>query len=277
MTWVRWFRVDALASSRQECSGRLRTALSQGTTRIASVLVALLVVATITACGQTLSASGAQTQVQAYATPPRATATPAVSATPTVDSGAPEWIPLTSSAPAAVLAAIKQSTLFNLNCPPGGDCQQDLTHLGTPTLVTELRTPTTTRATDFYIMPILDAAGDVTAVAAAELNAAHTALQVAGISGNGPRWPNLVTAAGAIAVVQAQHHTGLRSGTHPHLVWMPFDTSALETGRIVWSAGGKGPQDPVWLVPGTDGNDHVVGTDGRAYYLRQIPLSQAQP
>jgi hypothetical protein len=241
------------------------------------VLVALLVVATITACGQTLSASGAQTQVQAYATPPRATATPAVSATPTVDSGAPEWIPLTSSAPAAVLAAIKQSTLFNLNCPPGGDCQQDLTHLGTPTLVTELRTPTTTRATDFYIMPILDAAGDVTAVAAAELNAAHTALQVAGISGNGPRWPNLVTAAGAIAVVQAQHHTGLRSGTHPHLVWMPFDTSALETGRIVWSAGGKGPQDPVWLVPGTDGNDHVVGTDGRAYYLRQIPLSQAQP
>jgi hypothetical protein len=276
MTRVCWFRVDAMVSRDQECPRRLRSSLRQGTTRIASVLVALLVIATIAACGQTSSASGAQGQ----AAPPIATATArttsAVSVTPTVDYGAPEWIPLTSTTPAAVLTAMKQSTLFNLTCPPGGDCQQDLTHLGTPTLVTELRTPTATSATDFYIIPILDASGNVTAVAAAELNAAHTAIQVAGISGTGPRWPNLVTAAGAIAVVQAQHHTGLRSGARPHLVWMPFDMGDLEAGRIDWSAGGKGPQDPVWLVPGADGSDHVVGTDGRAYYLRQIPLSQTQ-
>lgn len=33
------------------------------------------------------------------------------------------------------------------------------------------------------------------------------------------------------------------------------------------------PADPIWLVPGADGQDHIVGADGRAYYLKDLPIA----
>lgn len=233
--------------------------------------ICLLVLAVVAACGQRSSPAGAR----AGATVTSAL-TSAVSTTPAVDYGAPLWIPLKSSSPADILAAVKQSTLFHLNCSPSSDCLQDLSHLGTPVLVTELRTQETRTSTDYYIIPVLDTAGNMDALASAELNCAHTAIHVQGISGSGPRWPRLVTADGAVAGVQAQHHTGLRSGARPTLVRLPLDQFALQTGQIVWTARGKSALDPVWLVPDTDGKDHLVGADGRAYYLSQFPLALSQ-
>lgn len=231
---------------------------------LACLFMCLVVLAAVAACGQVSPPAGARA------------ATSVASPTPTVDDGAARWMPLKSQAPADVLAAFTQSLLFHLNCPTGPDCQQDLSHLGTPTLVTEVRTPATRSGSDFYIVPILDAEGTMHALASAELNPAHTAIHVQGISGSGPRWPRLVTADGAVAVVLAQHHTGLRSGARPTLVWLPLNQVALQTGQIVWNAGGKSALDPVWLVPGADGRDHFVGSDGRAYYLSQFPLAPAQ-
>jgi hypothetical protein len=41
-----------------------------------------------------------------------------------------------------------------------------------------------------------------------------------------------------------------------------FNSIAYQTGQITWSAGGAGPQNPIWLVPGADCKLYFVGTDG---------------
>jgi hypothetical protein len=261
----------AVGSGRQVYLIRRHASRSRAATRtvvrIAHLLLSLLVLAALAGCGQAVSL------VNRHAAP---VATMTASPTTADNAAAPDWILLQSNSPAAVLAAAKQSRLFTMNCPPDTDCYQDLTHLGTPMLVTELRTSAARSATDVYIIPILDAAGQVDALASAALNAAHTAIHVQTITSGGsigPLWPHLVTADEAVARVQAQHHAGLRPGSHPQLVWLPFDATALQTGQIVWRAGGMDPEDPVWCVPGTDSKDHIVGTDGHVYFLSQIPLA----
>ena len=111
----------------------------------------------------------------------------------------------------------------------------------------------------------------------AQLNAKHTAINVGSISGTDPAagWPSkLVSASQAVEIVEVQQHTRLRAGANITLIYMAtYDTAAVETGQINWSAGGAGPMDPIWLIPGAGGRDHFVRTDGRAYYLRQLPLA----
>lgn len=164
---------------------------------------------------------------------------------------------------------------------PSTDWQGGLSDLGTPVLVQALRTPTTPNVRGCYIVPILsaknpDPSSNVVGLVSAVLNPAHTAIQVGGISGNsdgpGASWPRVGSAYTAIAAVQVQHHVGLRTGTQPTLVYLLIDEFALKSGKAVWTGGGKGAADPVWLIQGTDGKSHIVGTDGRVYYISQIPL-----
>ncbi len=192
------------------------------------------------------------------------------------------WIPLSSQSSTDILAAIKQAPFLAVvsSAPPGSDGYTDLSRLGTPVLVIAYRAPgdVSASALDFYEVPVLTAAGTATDTINAQLNAAHTALYVGSISGADPsdHWPaQLVSADQAAQVVVATFHTGLRSGSNIQLIYLAaYNTAAVETGQVYWDAGGGGPQNPIWLVPGADAHDYFVGTDGYAYSLAQLPLTQ---
>ena len=231
------------------------------------LLLGLAVVVVIGA----LAAAGCQPSPSSSAKP----ATSATSATPTTQAASGEWIPLRSTAAADILAAARQSSLFQGDQSESGD-HADLSRLGAPVFVRAVQPPGAPAGLypDFYVTPVLDASGSATDAAELELNPTRTAIQVVAIvTYSQPHADGAVaslTASAAIAAVSAQHHTALRSGASPQLVYFPADAAAPQTAA--WTGGGVFPADPIWLVPGADGGDHLVGDDGRVYDPDQLPL-----
>ena len=196
------------------------------------------------------------------------------------DSGA-DWIPLRSTTPGDIIAAARRSTLFREKRTGNGDQVQDLSRLGTPVLVQPLRPSAivggqTVIYPDFYVIPILNAATATTDAAELELNPAHTAIHViALVTYTQPRAQGrvaLLRARDALAAVTTRAHVALRSGAQPRLVYIPLDAQAQVRGQLVWKAGGELPADPLWLVPGADGQEHLAGNDGNIYLPSQVPV-----
>jgi hypothetical protein len=212
------------------------------------------------------------------------TTTAASSATQALPSAAKTWIPLNGQSAAAVLAAVRQSAFFQMvtSAPPDSDGYTDLSHLDAPVLVLSYgsnKEGGSVNAPDYFEIPVRSSAGLVDNVISAELNRAHTAIYVGSLSGVGPTptWPgHLVDASAAIQIVQVQRHTGLRPDTQAHLIYLAaFNTAAFEKGPNPlppWTAGGGGPQAPIWLVPGADGHDYFVGMDAQSYTLAELPV-----
>lgn len=199
-------------------------------------------------------------------------------ATPTTQAAPGEWIPLRSTAAADIQAAARQSSLFQGDQSESGD-HADLSRLGTPVFVRAIL-PAGAPAglyPDFYVIPILDATGAATDAAELELNPARTTIQVIAIvTYSQPHADGAVARladSAAVAAVSAQHHSALRTGASPQLIYFPADPAAQQTAA--WTGGGEFPADPIWLIPGADGRDHLVGDDGRAYSLDQLPLVAA--
>ncbi|MGZ3666799.1 MAG: hypothetical protein ACXWQR_12940 [Ktedonobacterales bacterium] len=189
-----------------------------------------------------------------------------------------EWITLKSQSPADVLAAVHQSQHFNHQCAEQDDCLHDLSRLGTPQLVRAILSSHMNNMPDCYVIPVLDASHNTVGVAVAKLNASHTALTVADIVTYPQPRPNNGTIAriqpdAAVEAVVKQHHTTLRANVQPQLVYFPFDFAGEKAGTVTWNGGGQFPYDPLWLIQGMDGRDHVVGDDGRAYYLQELPVA----
>jgi hypothetical protein len=195
------------------------------------------------------------------------------SATTNYSSG---WIPLKSTSSSAIIAAARQSTLFNVNRKGSGDFLKDLSHLEAPVLVRALQTPGSVVMPDYYIIPIDNATGKMVGAAELELNASHTSIQVTSIVTYTSAHPHgqvsQVAKSAALMDLANQRRVAVRSGAQPQLVYIPIDAAALETGEVVWNGGGTSPTDPVWLIPGADGQNHLVGADGHAYEMSSVPV-----
>ena len=195
---------------------------------------------------------------------------PGKPACPTPDPG---WVPLASTSPGDVLAAMKQTWIFHIDLNDGGDHIQDLSHLGTPILVRGLAQEGMTNP-DYYALPIMNARGAITDVGQFELNVNHTALRFVGISGFDGSHPIVrQSSIGAIDAVRTQRHVALKAGAHPYLVYVSINAGDLQTGKVVWTAGGLWPGNPLWLVPGADGTNYIFGNDGKVYAQHEIPMS----
>lgn len=197
-----------------------------------------------------------------------------------------DWIPIRSTAPGDLIAAARQSTLFRqadagvVTSDGNGDHMRDLSRPGTPVLVRALRPAgaSASQYPDFYVVPILDTGGAATDAAELALNPAHTAIHVIAIvTYSQPHAHGAIArmnAGAALAAVRDQHHAAALSGIAPKLVYFPGDAAAQETGQVTWDGGGQFPADPIWVVRGADGHDHVVGANGRAYFPSQLPMQQ---
>lgn len=189
-----------------------------------------------------------------------------------------QWIPLASQASGDVMAAAKTSRLFGINADGRGDTPS-LSHLGTPQLVRALAPAGAPVVPDYFDLPILDANGTIIGVVLCELNPSHSAIAVAAIVQYGTPHSSgsiaEVSMQQAVLNVAAQHGVALLSGAQPRLVYFPFDFGAQETGKLTWVAGGESPDNPVWDVPGADGKDHIVGSDGHVYYSNELPIMAA--
>lgn len=187
------------------------------------------------------------------------------------------WISLNSESPADIIAAARKSPLFNVDRSGNGDYVKDLSHLGTPVLVHALHAPNGIVLPDCYVIPVHDGSGATMAAAELELNPAHSAILVMAIVTYTKAHPHdtipRMGQGAALSAVATQHHTSLRAGAQPELVYFPVDALAQATGKIVWVSGGEYPGDPIWLVPGADGQDHIVGADGHVYFLKDLPIA----
>jgi hypothetical protein len=189
-----------------------------------------------------------------------------------------QWIAIASTSPTDVVAAARQSSMLQQNLVGNGENPSNLSRLGSPVFVRALQ-PAGAAAgqfPDFYVVPILDTAGAATDAAELQLNPSRTAIQVVAIVTFSQPHPlgaiSLMTATQAIAAVQVQEHIALRASALPEQVYFPADAAALQSSEVTWTAGGAFPADPIWLVPGADGRDHLVGDDGRTYTPDQLPM-----
>lgn len=255
--------------SRKRSSARLRASRQRRVERIGKFLLgnlvyvalggaALLLAFTIVAFAQHIPPSNADNN--GYGVP-----------TPTT-----QWIRLPSKTPAGIIMAARQSALFNENRSGSGDYIKDLSHLENPVLVHALQVRGGVQMPDYYVIPIDNASGAMVGAAELELNANQTAIQVAAIITYPTPRPHgqmvRMSAQTAQTTAQVQHHIKMKAGTTPTLVYFPVDAALQQSGKIHWNGGGEYPADPIWLIAASNGQDQVVGTDGRVYSVSSLPF-----
>jgi hypothetical protein len=163
-----------------------------------------------------------------------------------------------------------------------GDVQRwDFSHPDTPVFVRDLHAPGDKIFPDIWVLPFDLPDGQIGFYGFCDINAAHTAIRVDGARSIGTPRPHgqlaVYTSAQAVSRVEALSHVGLKPGARPYLVYAPIDAGLVETGQAQWSqSAGGGPGSPLWLVPGADGKDRILGDDGRIYFPWQIPVVKSQ-
>lgn len=269
-----------------------RRSLDTGVMTATVGLLALTIVAVLFAMGslgnrlsaspsRTASGIGSNSSPKAVASP-NLNYTCGVTGKPACQAPASDWIPLTANTPDAVLQAARQSALFNENRSSGGDFASGVSRLETPILVRLYKHGNSyvPAAADYdvYAIPVDDASGNIVDVMLCNINASHTAIEVTMIAGVDPRPHGQLARtpeAQAVSEAHAQHGVSVRAGFTPHLIFIVMDATLIETGKITWKGGGLSAVDPLWVIPGSDGRDHIVGNDGKVYYPGELPTNVA--
>jgi hypothetical protein len=84
-----------------------------------------------------------------------------------------------------------------------------------------------------------------------------------------------VTAPMSVTAVGTEQHVTMAQGEAPELIYFPGDLIGLETGTNHWQEGGTSVIDPIWRVPGSDGNWHYVDHFDHAHVSTDIPVDPA--
>ncbi len=268
----------------------LRTSRKKLAVSFVAVAMVAVVAAIVAVSYGAAAARRAGTPASGYgsSTPPYATITLkcGTSTTPNCPTAPPDpnqdWIPIPADTPANVLAAFLHSSLYQAvedsNATGVGDAQYDLSRPDTPVFIRELHAPGGMIFPDMWVIPFDMPDGMIGIIVTCDINPSHTDIQVDGVGGIGTPRPHdqlpFFTRSEAVSRVEAQSHVALRPGAEPYLVFTPIDSMLIETGKAVWNGGG-GPGAPLWLVPGADGKDRVLGDDGKVYFPAQIPVVKA--
>jgi hypothetical protein len=82
-----------------------------------------------------------------------------------------------------------------------------------------------------------------------------------------------VTANGAVAAVSTEQRIAMAAGQTAELIYFPTDIVGIQNGTNHWDGGGATVIDPIWRVPGADGQWHYVDHNGLAHLSTDIPVA----
>jgi hypothetical protein len=87
-----------------------------------------------------------------------------------------------------------------------------------------------------------------------------------------------ISPASAMAELQSERKLAPLSGAQPELVFFPIDPRYRDpSSPVKWFGGGEAPDDPTWLIVGSDGQSYFVGHDMRVHSLQEVPIAVGQP
>jgi hypothetical protein len=203
-----------------------------------------------------------------------------------------QWISLTSTSAADVLAAARATTLYReVAAHPETLLGQAVRagSLGTPQLVHVFRPRP--GMYDVWVIPLtqsnvpgLSAPGPhVVGMLDLDYDAAHHCVRAVSFAGPlqpgdpayGRPFPQQTQQAAAAAFANTTH-AQMAVNLRPELVYFPADLDAIAGvhATLHWTAGGQFADLAVWHVRSADGHDFIAGLDGRVYAAEQLPLAK---
>jgi hypothetical protein len=248
--------------------GRTRQRLLSLALRLRTAGIALFLVAAVTAFALVLAARSPSHQ-----------AAPATGNTP-------EWVNLPSTAPADVTSAARSTQLYQEIVASAQ------TQLGKALAGGTLGTPVLVHAyhpapgmTDVWVVPVLDGSSGSQQVVAL-LDFAYDAPnhRIRATSFAGPFVPGdpeyeqpfpRYTTSQAMSHFASARVATIAPTAQPELVYFPADLDKISgtNATIHWTGGGQFADLAVWRIPAANGQDYLVGMDGRVYADSELPLA----
>lgn len=189
-----------------------------------------------------------------------------------------KWFSINSGSAADILSAAKCTDMFQ-SASQGTDLIANALRTGTlanPVLVKPYRGDV--GLTQYWVIPVVASNNHPLALLTFMFNPQSRLIhegEFDAVTGNmfymNRSFP-AVTATMSIAAVSTEQHMAIVQGRAPELIYFPGDRIGLETGKNSWRAGGTVVIDPIWRVPGADGNWHYVDHDGHAHINTEIPV-----
>ena len=194
-----------------------------------------------------------------------------------------EEIPLRSTAPADVLAAMRETTMYSsLQTSPDliGDAFRTGT-VGVPVLVRYYRD--NAGQSSYWVLPIMNTSNIPMALLEYSYDEVHhtmEASQFGAVTNNmfytTHHFP-YITSSQAIAIVQQKLQTHQSLQSSPELIYFFSGlgdprTLTPEQEKKMWKLGGYSADDPIWRVKGTDGHWYYVDHNGQAHLGKDIPV-----
>ncbi len=213
---------------------------------------------------------GKQTQTAAACTPTLVT---------TSSQAPPEkWYSINSGSAADILTAAKCTDMYQSELQGSDIIAQDL-HSGTladPVLVIPYRDDV--GLAQYWVVPVVNASNHPLAFLTLIYDPQSRMVQEGefdAVTGDmfyvNHSFP-AVTENGAVASVSTEQHVSMAQGQAAQLIYFPANTIAITEGTDHWNGGGTSPIDPIWRVPGADGQWHFVDHNGQAHLNTDLPV-----
>lgn len=134
---------------------------------------------------------------------------------------------------------------------------------------------------DHWVVAVNNAQGQECGIFDFVYDSAHNRIRFSSYSVISPRDTEFygkpfpfTSATSAETQVHSAARVTLMSGAAPELIFFPEAWTWKTTGAPKnWTAGGTSPMDPIWLMPGADGQSYFVGTNMKVYTQQELPLT----
>jgi hypothetical protein len=211
---------------------------------------------------------------------------PSHQAAPAGAGNTPQWVALPSTAPADVTTAARSTPLYQeIVASAQTELGKALANgtLGTPVLVHAYHP--TPGMPDVWVVPVLegnDGSQHVVALLDFAYDAANRRIRATSFAGPfvpgdpeyGQPFPRYTASAATSHFASARVAT-MAPTAQPELVYFPADLDKISgtNPTIHWTGGGQFADLAVWRIPAANGQDYLVGMDGRVYASGQLPLA----
>lgn len=198
---------------------------------------------------------------------------------PSDPSSTQVWVKVKSPTTADVMTAVRCTPMFQ-NASVGNDLiarAMHTGHLAAPVLVKAYRHDV--GLADIWIVPVVNQNNLPLAMLAFDYDESAQELRAgefAAVTGNmfyvTHAFP-AISSNVAVAAVSTQQHAAMAISHSAELVYFPADTDGLTTGKQQWQGGGTSFLDPIWRIPGADGQWHYVDHNGRTHLSAELPVA----